>query len=646
MPGYLAVYYSRKQMQNIKKPFFLFIICLVFQGFLFAQEEVSFNLLNPETAVPAGGIIGIDVQADIAPGWHLYAMDIDPGGPVSTSFDVVEDEVFSSGGKAVQPEPVSWFDENFNMNTDYFEGTAVFTVPVRIAESTLPGNYDLHLQVEFMLCNDSTCLPPQKKDLETVVAVSEGTGKVEEDWAGSEPGEAGSEDETFALGGELPSGALAYIWLAMTMGALALLTPCVFPMIPITVSFFTKRESASRGRSIFEAGVYSAGIVATFTVIGFLLTFMFGAGGINKLASSPWVNSLIAAVFILFALSLFGVVELAVPDKWLNAINRKSSSSKGLTGIILMALTFTLTSFTCTVPFIGTVMVAALQGNAAWALLGVVSFAVVFSLPFFLLALFPSWLHSLPRSGSWMNSVKVVMGFLELAAAMKFISNVDLVYQWEFLTRPVFISVWLAITLVTAIYLMGFFRFPHESVSESTGVFRILFAVFFVAVTAFLLRGMMGFPLGELDAFLPPRDYGKTAVVDFQGSRRESTSAEQWLDNFEEGLVEAKRLDKPIFLDFTGYTCTNCRWMESNIFPRAEVRELIGQYVLVRLYTDGSGEEHEANRRLESERFGTIALPYYAVVSKDDKILKTFPGLTRDPQKFIQFLEAGLTASR
>ncbi len=311
-----------------------------------------------------------------------------------------------------------------------------------------------------------------------------------------------------------------------------------------------------------------------------------------------------------------------------------------------MALTFTLTSFTCTVPFIGTVMVAALQGNAGWALLGVVSFALVFSLPFFLLALFPSWLQSLPRSGNWMNSVKVVMGFLELAAAMKFISNVDLLYQWGILTRPVFIAFWLAIALVTSVYLLGFFRFPHESASESTGALRVIFAVFFIAVTAFLFRGMMGFPLGELDAFLPPRDYGQAAVMEFQGDRSEEASGEKWLDNFEEGLAEARRLNKPVFLDFTGYTCTNCRWMEANIFPRREVRELLDRFVLVRLYTDGSGQEHEENRRLESERFGTIALPYYAVVSKDDEIIGTFPGLTRDPRKFIDFLEAGAGGGR
>ena len=625
----------------MKKLLFIFILFVPLAGLISAQGEVSFSIIPPGQAAPAGSIAGLRIDAEIAPGWHLYAMDIPPGGPIPTSFKVVENEVFSPGGEALQSEPVSWFDENFDMETNYFQGSAEFTVPVRVAESAVPGDYELIIKVEFMLCNDSTCLPPQTEELVTTVSVIEGTGITEENW-----GEEEEEDNATAVSsGALPSGTFAYIWLAMTMGALALLTPCVFPMIPITVSYFTKRDTGSRGRSVFEAGVYSVGIIATFTVIGFLLTFMFGAGGINKLASSPWINSLIALVFILFALSLFGVIDLALPEKWLNAVNRKSSSSKGLTGIILMALTFTLTSFTCTVPFIGTVMVAALQGNALWALLGVVSFALVFSLPFFLLALFPSWLQSLPRSGNWMNSVKVVMGFLELAAALKFISNVDLVYQWGILTRPVFISIWLAISLVTALYLIGFFKFPHEAVIESTGAMRVVFAIFFLSVTAFLFRGLIGFPLGEIDAFLPPRDYGKAAVMEFQGDKDDVASGEQWLTSLEDGLREASRLDKPVFLDFTGYTCTNCRWMEANIFPRSEVRELFEQFVLVRLYTDGAGEEHEANRNLESDRFGTIALPYYVVLSKDDKVIGTFPGLTRNPEQFVQFLEESLEAA-
>jgi thiol:disulfide interchange protein DsbD len=307
-----------------------------------------------------------------------------------------------------------------------------------------------------------------------------------------------------------------------------------------------------------------------------------------------------------------------------------------------MSLTFALTSFTCTVPFVGTVMVAALQGDFFWSLLGVTAFATVFSLPFFVLALFPSWLQSLPKSGNWMNSVKIIMGFLELAAALKFVSNVDLVYQWEFITRPVFITVWVAIGLVTALYLLGWFRFPHESPSESTGAFRVISAIFFFSVTFYLFRGLMGYSLGELDAFLPPRDYGAVADPISIARTYDPGNKEEWLTNFDEALVKAQEENRPIFLDFTGYTCTNCRWMEANIFTIPEVQQLFQQFILVRLYTDGTKPEHEANRKFEEERFNTIALPFYALISPEDETIATFPGLTRNPAEFIEFLEKAL----
>ena len=286
-------------------------------------------------------------------------------------------------------------------------------------------------------------------------------------------------------------------------------------------------------------------------------------------------------------------------------------------------------------------MVAALRGDFIWSLIGVTAFAAVFSLPFFLLAVFPSWLQSLPKSGNWMNSVKVTMGFLELAAAMKFISNVDLVYQWEWITRPVFITVWLAIGLVTTVYLLGWFRFRHETPSEAVGVGRLVFAIFFLAVSLYLLRGLFGFPLGELDAFLPPRDYGDTGGISlFTGGIAES--GELWHTDYAVALVEAKNKGRPVFVDFTGYTCTNCRWMEANIFTLPEVQALFEKFVLVRLYTDGGEPEHQINQDLERERFGTIALPYYAIISPEGSTLATFPGLTRDRKEFIEFLRQGL----
>ena len=319
-----------------------------------------------------------------------------------------------------------------------------------------------------MACNDRVCLPPQNVEFNTLLVVSgtpatlssqlsralnqvaatESTARPPLAIEGAAQGSPESRVEPPpATPGGVLSTTLAYILFAMAGGGLALLTPCVFPMIPITVSYFTKRE-VGRRQALYDAALYSLGIILTFTLLGFALTRVFGAGGINRVASSPALNIAIATLFIVFALSLFGAIELRLPSSWLTAVDKRSSAAGGATGILLMALAFSLTSFTCTVPFVGMVMVAATRGDWLWALLGVGAFATVFAAPFFFLALFPSLLKSLPRAGSWMDSMKITMGFLELAAAMKFISNVDLVFQWELITRPVFITVWLAVALV------------------------------------------------------------------------------------------------------------------------------------------------------------------------------------------------------
>lgn len=601
------------------------------------QDVINFELIKKNSSVEPGSDFSVLLQARLDEGWHLYSMNLPAGGPIPTKIWVEESNAFLPSGDPKQPEPIPWFDQNFNMDTSYFEGTVDFEVPVKVKPSTPPGEHQLTVKVRFMVCNDTSCLPPRTQAFTELLTVKGGN-------VGNAVAPAGTSngDQDRTVTGRLPTGTWAYLWFAMTMGALALLTPCVFPMIPITVSYFTKRDAQTRGRAVFEAAVYSLGIVATFTLIGFALTFVFGAGGINRLAASPLVNALIALIFVVFAFSLFGVIELRLPSSWLSAVDRRSSKTEGIVGILLMSLTFSLTSFTCTVPFVGTVMVAALQGDFIWSMIGVTSFAAVFSLPFFLLALFPSWLQSLPKSGDWMNSVKVTMGFLELAAAMKFISNVDLVFQWEWITRPVFITVWLAIGLMTSAYLLGWFHFKHENPTGPLGAGRVVFALFFLSVSLYLLRGLFGFPLGELDAFLPPRDYGGNSSVSlFSGSSPKQE--ERWHSDYSSALQEAERENRPVFVDFTGYTCTNCRWMEANIFPLPGVQALLDEFVLVRLYTDGGEAEHEWNQELERERFGTIALPYYAIVSPSDVTVATFPGLTRDEGEFIEFLRKGLT---
>lgn len=628
---------------------------------------MRFELFTEQKEVEAGSRFAVILRAQLRTGWHLYSMDLEEGGPIPTAIKLGESPIFTPAGEPREPDPIPFFDPNFDMETSYHEGEVDFVIPVQARPSAPAGFHDLEATIRYMLCTDTTCLPPQTKSLTATVSVSEassppvqsdidraptapstsrttGSSEVEpppgadevppEASAGSATGSLSTTDSPNSVRTDaqtpyssgLPQGWLAYILGAMGMGGLALLTPCVFPMIPVTVSYFTKREAATRGTAIFEAAVYSLGIILTFTILAFALTLLLGAGGINRLAANPAINVLIAGIFIVFALSLFGVFELALPNSWLNAINRRSTQATGVTGILLMALTFSLTSFTCTVPFVGTVMVAALQGDLLRPVVGVTAFAFIFSLPFFLLAVFPSWLQSLPRSGNWMNSVKIVMGFLELAAAVKFISNVDLVYQWELITRPVFITVWLAIGIVLVMYLLGWFRFPHEAPLETVGAGRVLFSIFFLAVSFYLLRGLFGFPLGEMDAFLPPRDYGNAGHISLTSSGRPGSDSEPiWMEDYGAALARAREENRPLFIDFTGVTCTNCRWMESNIFPRPEVQDLFQQYILVRLYTDRGTPQDEANQAMERERFGTIALPFYAVMSPQDEVLVTFP---------------------
>ncbi|MBI4445553.1 MAG: thioredoxin family protein [Acidobacteria bacterium] len=631
------------------------------------QDVVRYQLRADVDQVRAGEQLTARLIAHISKGWHLYSMTQPSGGPIPTTIQIEKNPVFVMAGPVLQPPVHTWFDQNFGIETQYFEGSVEFEIPVLVVADATMGTYMLPVSVTYMVCSDTLCLPPQTRQMKVGIEVKDALSLKNESvntLATASPGSKARENaekiDTPVQGGSkqvlpatpskplpaeaggraLPTSTWAYLGFAAVMGALALTTPCVFPMIPITVSYFTQRRG-TRKRAVGDAALYSVGIVLTFTLIGFLLTLIFGAGGINRLAANPAVNLVIAAIFILFALNLFGMLRIQVPSQWLSFLGRQSGTG-GATGILLMALTFSLTSFTCTVPFVGTVMVAALQGDVIWSLAGVTMFALVFSAPFFALAIFPSFLHSLPRSGNWMNSMKITMGFLELAASVKFLSNVDLVYQWEWLTRPVFVTIWLAISLVTFLYLLGKFHFPHETPPVSIGGGRVLFSIFFLALTVYLLRGLLGLPLGELDAFLPPKDYGNPTSVAWLGSGADPQSEQKWLKNYQEALIVSRAQRRPVFVDFTGYTCTNCRWMEANIFILPEVKQLFSKYVLVRLYTDGTKPEHKENLRFEQTRFGTIALPLYAVMSPEDEILSTFPGLTRNKEEFVSFLENGL----
>jgi thiol:disulfide interchange protein DsbD len=615
---------------------FLVFSILAFAGPVFGQNPVKWSLSadSGNTSVRAGREFVSTLKADIDNGWHLYALDQPQGGPVPTTIKISEGRPFVMSGTVRSPEAIVKFDPNFQIDTKYFQDTVSFGLPVKANVDT--GLDALAFDVRFQLCNDTFCLPPK-----TVRVSLAGTEEVKRASAASPQTVAGPETAPPLSGGAIPGSTSlwGFIWLALTLGALSLLTPCVFPMIPITVSYFTNHSAGDRTKALRLASVYSLGIIATFTLLGMLLAIFVGAAGINLFAANPWINLLITAVFLLFAFNLFGAYEITIPTGVLTKLDgltrSKEGEGSGVVGALLMGLTFTLTSFTCTSPFVGTILVSASQGNWKMPLLGMLAFSTVFALPFFVLALVPQLIYQLPRAGGWMNSVKVTMGFLEVAAAMKFLSNVDLIWKWGIFTRSAVLAIWIAIGVVLSLYLLGKFQLSHDSKPERIGVVRLISAVLSLAISFYLVTGLFGAKLGEIESFLPP-ELENTGLKLFGNRENEP----KWITNdYDAAIQRAKSENKRVFVDFTGYTCTNCRWMEANVFPKPEVETELRKFILLRLYTDGEGAVFERHQQMEQDMFGTVALPYYAVLDGTGRSLSSFPGLTRNTQEFVDFLK-------
>ncbi|HXF23035.1 MAG TPA: cytochrome c biogenesis protein CcdA [Gemmatimonadaceae bacterium] len=445
----------------------------------------------------------------------------------------------------------------------------------------------------------------------------------------------------------------AFLWLAATAGALSLLTPCVFPMVPITVSYFLRHAQTSRARAFTAIAIFGLGIIVTFTALGVTVAALVGAAGLTRFAANAWVNLAIAAIFLALALNLLGFYQLNVSSRVLNDIASvtRGRNESDATSTLLMGVLFTLTSFTCTAPFIGTLLVAASQGEWQRPIVGMLVYAIVFALPFIVLATVPRWINSLPSSGAWLNRVKVVMGFVEIAAVAKFISNADLVWHWNIFTHDVVLAIWVALALIATFYLLGAFRLPHEpqlARSEATGASQralphigasqAIPALVFLALGMWLATGLTGSTLGTLESFLPPVGGAPASV-----NAADVPAELHWrLNDLPAALAVARQENRRVFIDFTGYTCTNCRWMEANMFTRPEIKVAMNRFVLARLYTDGDGDMYDRQQQMQQQRFGTIALPLYAIVDPDGKTLTTFAGLTRSPNDFLSFLSAGL----
>jgi thiol:disulfide interchange protein DsbD len=422
-----------------------------------------------------------------------------------------------------------------------------------------------------------------------------------------------------------------FLWLAATTGILSLLTPCVFPMIPVTVAYFSS-EHQRQYRGITAALLFGIGIIATFTVLGLVLAAVFGAAGLSRFASDPAVNLVLAFLFLAFAANLFGWFELRLPWRAVTAAERSTQeiSRRSSFGALLMGATFTLTSVTCTAPFVGTLLVLAAQGSWATPIVGMLIYSTAFAIPFVLLAIAPGYISRLPRSGEWIRTLRVTIGLLEIAAAIKFISNADLVLGWRVFTRAVVLSLWTVLAVVAAVYLARGLIYRRSEVTRRSAFLPLGLAL---VAALWLASGIGGRPLRQLDAFLPP----VSPMVNLTAA---DTGAETWiLNDYSRAMTAARESGKLVFIDFTGYTCTNCRWMEANIFSRPDVSSQLNRFVLARLFTDGEGPIYQQQQAFQEKTFGTVALPLYAIVDGEGKIRATFSGLTRDPAEFIRFLQ-------
>jgi thiol:disulfide interchange protein DsbD len=597
------------------------VLALCVAGTAFPQKDlVKWQLTwEPATAAPGATVLG-KLEARIDPGWHMYSLTPVKGANIPTTIKLADAPAVESY-KVFQPEPRRAQDPSFNKVLETYEGSAVFLVQLQLKKDAAAGQTELTLKPRYQVCDATHCIPPVTKTVAALLAIDSAAalspaGAIPKGYA--EPSAAPVETASAAVSQDFAP----FLAAAFGFGLLAIFTPCVFPMIPITVSFFLNQKA---GATIVQALVFCLGIVVLFSGMGLAATAILGPFGVVQLGSNPWVNGFIAIVFLIFGLSLLGAFELNIPSGILTRLD-KASQQGGIVGTLLMGLTFSLTSFACVGPFVGPLLAASVQGGKLRPLLGMVFFSSGLATPFFLLALFPSYLKRLPKSGGWMMRVKVVMGFVILAAMLKYLSSLDQVLQWNLLTRERFLAAWIVLFSMAGLYLLGFLRLEGIKPDERMGLGRLLTGMAFLIFAISLVPGMFDKRLGELDGYIPVAAAGESKLV--------------WLKNqYREALARARAEGKLVFVNFTGYACTNCHWMKANMFTRPDIEAAAGNFVLVDLYTDGTDAESQANQQLEQSKFSTISIPFYAILDADEKVIASFNGQTRDAGQFLAFLQ-------
>ena len=609
--------------------------------------------------------IQIVFTGTIDEGWHVYSTDLPEGGPISATFNTDKMEGLELDGKLIpQGKEIENYDKMFEMNVRYFEDKATFIQKLKVTAA----NYFIEGYLQYGSCNDENCLPPTDiefsfsgKGAANAPAAAPAESKKEEPSVSSAISTADYWapviDKLNAFGEETAqttNKSWFYIFFAGFIGGLlALFTPCVWPIIPMTVSFFLKR-SKDKKKGIRDAWTYGASIVVIYVTLGLAITLIFGASALNALSTNAIFNILFFLMLVVFAASFFGAFEITLPSKWSNAVDSKAEQTSGLLSIFLMAFTLSLVSFSCTGPIIGFLLVeVSTTGSVVAPAIGMLGFALALALPFTLFAMFPSWLKQMPKSGGWMNVIKVTLGFLELAFALKFLSVADLAYGWRILDRETFLALWIVIFGLMGFYLLGKIKFPHDDDDTTVSVPRFFMALCSLAFAVYMVPGLWGAPLKTVSAFAPPMN-----TQDFNLYKNEVHAQ---FDDFDAGMEYARRNGKPVMLDFTGYGCVNCRKMELAVWTDSKVSKLIqDDYVLITLYVDNktplpenikvmeNGKERTLRTLgdkwsyLQRVKFGANAQPFYVLIDNDGNPLNKSYSYDEDVNKYVDFLETGL----
>ena len=635
----------------------------------------------------------IEFSAKIDNGWHVYSTGLGNDGPISATFNASKmDGVKTVGGLTHKGKEISQFDNMFGMKLRYFEGSVTFIQKIKFTKP----QYSINCYLEYGACNDETCMPPTSVDFiksgnapavakdaaadkADNAAAANAAATTSEEGATAEEGATVSGDSVAAsMNVAAPDSAttatlwqpvisdlkayeaaptdssLLYIFFAGLIGGfLALLTPCVWPIIPMTVSFFLKRNK-ERSKAIREAVTYGISIVVIYVVLGLVVTLLFGASALNALSTNAVFNIFFCLLLVVFAASFFGAFEITLPSSWSNKIDAKSENTSGMLSIFLMAFTLTLVSFSCTGPIIGFLLVAvSTQGSILAPTIGMLGFAIALAIPFTLFAMFPSLLKSAPKSGGWMNVVKVVLGFIELAFALKFLSVADLAYGWHILDRETFLALWIVIFGLLGVYLLGWLKFPHDDEGNRTNVPQFFLAMISLAFAIYMIPGLWGAPLKAISAFAPP--------MNTQDFNLYKASVEAKYHDYEAGMAAAKAEGKPVMIDFTGFGCVNCRKMEAAVWTDPKVANMLNEkYVLISLYVDDktplaepmtvteNGQQRTLRTvgdkwsYLQRVKFGANTQPFYVLIDNEGKPLAGSRSYDEDINAYIDYLQTGI----